>query len=172
MQSRRNLMVAASALATAGVVSRALADEANTVDYLLVQTAKELAFDKATNTLSLIGVSPITLFFADRPERVAGNMKTSAFVPFWSQGKDSFAKDPPNADLSIIEGDAMRQIVVVLRDPVLEGDVLRYDVRMLRGEIPEKGADVSVFIDIIGMPWTPVSYAGVARRTYRRAFYR
>jgi hypothetical protein len=26
-----------------------------------------------------------------------------------------------------------------------------------------------VFIDIIGMPWTPLSYAGVARRTARRA---
>jgi hypothetical protein len=35
--------------------------------------------------------------------------------------------------------------------------------------MPESGADVSVFIDIIGMPLTPVSYAGVARRTYRRA---
>ncbi len=28
---------------------------------------------------------------------------------------------------------------------------------------------VSVFIDVIGMPLTPLSYAGVARRTYRRA---
>jgi hypothetical protein len=142
------------------------------VDYLLVQTAKGLAFDKTTNTLSLIGVSPITLFFADRPERIAGNMKTSAFVPFWSQGKDSFQKDPPNADISIVEGDAMHQVVVVLQDPVLEGDVLRYNVKMLQGEVPDKGTDVSVFIDVIGMPRTPVSYAGVARRSYRRAWYR
>ena len=99
-------------------------------------------------------------------------MKTSAFVPFWNQGKDSFAKDPPNADVSIIEGDAMRQIVVVLRDPVLDRDVLHYKVKTLQGTMPEKGADVSVFIDIIGMPWTPASYAGVARRSYRRAWYR
>jgi hypothetical protein len=35
--------------------------------------------------------------------------------------------------------------------------------------MPAKGADVSVFIDVIGMPLTPMSYAGVARRTYRRA---
>ena len=35
-----------------------------------------------------------------------------------------------------------------------------------------KAAEVSVFIDIIGMPMTPLSYAGVGRRTYRRAFYR
>jgi hypothetical protein len=172
MRSRRNLMIAASALSTMGATVGAVADEAKIVDYLLVQTAKGLAFDKETNMLSLVGVSPITLFFADRPQRVAGNMTTSAFVPFWSQGTDSFAKDPPNADISIVEGDLMRQVVVELQDPILNGDVLHYRVKTLQGEIPEKGTDVSVFIDIIGMPWTPVSYAGVARRSYRRAYYR
>jgi len=172
MQSRRNLVIATSVLVAAGIATRTLADDDKTVDYLLVQTAKGLTFDKATNTLSLVGVSPITLFFADRPERVAGNMKTSAFIPFWSLGKDSFAKDPPNADVSIIDGAAMRQVVVVLQDPVLEGDTLRYKVKLVQGDMPEKGADVSVFIDIIGMPRTPMSYAGVGRRTYRRAWYR
>jgi hypothetical protein len=172
MQSRRNVVIATSALVAAGISARALADDAKVVDYLLVQTAKGLTFDKATNTMSLIGVSPITLFFADRPERVAGNMRTSAFVPFWSQGKDSFSKDPPNADVSIIEGDAMRQVVVVLQDPVLEGDTLRYKVKVLQGDMPPKGADASVFIDIIGMPWTPASFAGVRRRAWRRAWYR
>jgi hypothetical protein len=170
-QTRRNLVLAASALTSTGLVSRAFAETSQAVDYLLVQTAKGLTFDSATNTLSLHGVSPITLFFADRPERVAGNMKTSAFVPFWSQGKDSFLKDPPNADVSLIEGDAMHEIVVVLQDPVLEGDTLRYTIRTLQGDLPASGSDVSVFIDVIGMPWTPVSYAGVARRSYRRAVY-
>ena len=172
MRSRRNLFIAASAVATAGIAARALADDTKLVDDLLVQTAKGLTFDKSTNTLSLVGVSPITLFFADRPERVAGNMKTNAFVPFWSQGKDSFSKDPPNADISIIEGNSMRQVVVVLQEPALEGDTLHYKVKVLQGDMPATGADVSVFIDIIGMPWTPVSYAGVARRSYRRAWYR
>jgi len=172
MQSRRNLFLAASVLTAAGISTRTFADDDKTVDYLLVQTSKGMTFDKATNTLSLIGVSPITLFFADRPERIAGNMKTSAFIPFWSHGKDSFAKDPPNADVSILEGEQLRQVVVVLRDPVLKADTLTYTVKILQGEMPEKGADVSVFIDIIGMPRTPVSFAGAARRGYRRAWYR
>ena len=38
--------------------------------------------------------------------------------------------------------------------------------------MPVKGADVSIFIDIIGMPLTPLSYAGVARRGFRRAYWR
>jgi hypothetical protein len=99
-------------------------------------------------------------------------MKTARFVPFWSEGKDSFKSNPPNADVSIIEGEELRQIVAELQDPMLKGDDLTYTVKILQGDMPAKGADVSVFIDIIGRPWTPVSYAGVARRTYRRAWYR
>jgi hypothetical protein len=172
MPKRRNLVLATSALATAFMARSAFADDSSETDYLFVQAAKALVFDKATSTLSLVEISPITLFFSDRPERIAGNMKTSAFIPFWSQGKDSFAKNPPNADVSIIEGDAMRQVVAVLENPVLEGGTLNYKVRILQGDMPAKGADVSVFIDIIGMPRTPMSFAGVGRRTYRRAWYR
>lgn len=49
----------------------------------------------------------------------------------------------------------------MLQDPVLEGD-LTYTIKSLEGEMPEKAVDVSVFIDVIGMPLTPVSYAGAA----------
>ena len=37
--------------------------------------------------------------------------------------------------------------------------------------MPAKGSEASVFIDIIGRPLTPTSFAGVAQRNYRRAFY-
>lgn len=143
---------------------------AKMADFLFVQTARGMTFDEATNKLTLTGVSPVTLFFTDRPERIAGNMKTSAFIPFWSEGKDSFQSDPPNADVSILEGEELRQIVVVLKDPVLEGDNLSYAVDVLQGDMPAEGTEVSVFIDIIGRPLTPLSFAGVDRRAYRRAF--
>jgi hypothetical protein len=119
-------------------------------------------------------VSPVTVFFTDRPERIAGNMPTRAFVPFWSDGKDSFAKDNPNANLSVLEPDkVVADIVVTLANPVLNGDDLSYDVKILEGTMPAAGGPVSLFIDVIGMPMTPLSYAGVARRTaYRRAVYR
>jgi hypothetical protein len=129
------------------------------------------SFDKATNKLTLTGVSPVTVFFTDRPERIAGNMKTAAFIPLWSEGKDSFKSDPPNADVSLLEEKTLKQIVVELQDPVLTGDDLAYTIKILQGEMPAKAADVSVFIDIIGRPWTPLSYAGVARRAYRRAYW-
>jgi hypothetical protein len=168
---RRSLLAGAGALAAlaAGAAPAARAEDTATADFLFVQTADSMAFDAHTSTLTLSGVSPVTLFFADRPDRIAGNMTTERFVPFWSEGKDSFLKDPPNADLSIMENGTLRQTVVVLRDPRLEGDRLTYQVSIIEGEMPVTGAQVSVFIDVIGMPLTPVSYAGAARRTVRRA---
>jgi hypothetical protein len=163
----------APAVPLVSAVAQTVKEPAKQADFLFVQTAKGMTFDKSTNKLTLEGVSPITIFFTDRPERIAGHMKTAAFVPFWSTGKDSFLSDPPNADVSILESDKLRQMVVVLQAPALKDDALTYTVKVLQGDAPAKGADVSVFIDIIGMPLTPLSYAGVARRTmYRRAYWR
>lgn len=172
MTTRRNLLLAATTLVAAtSSFGSGMAQAADDVaDFLFVQTANAMSFDKATGKLTLKGVGAATLFFTDRPERIAGNMNTTAFVPFWSKGKDSFLSDPPNADLSILEGDKLHQIVVVLENPELRDDNLTYTVKVIGGEMPAKGSDVSVFIDIIGMPLTPLSYAGVARRGYRRAF--
>jgi hypothetical protein len=143
-----------------------------TADFLFVQTATAMAFDADQSRLTLSGLSPVTLFFSDRPDRIAGNMNTAAFVPFWSEGKDSFLSDPPNADLSIMEDGELHQTVVVLEDPVLDGPDLHYTVRIIDGEMPVTGENVSVFIDIIGMPLTPLSVAGVDRRAFRRAAIR
>ena len=174
MTTRRLLFTVASAFATSLTVARtaaaATAKPAPQADFLFVQTAKGMRFDAATSKLTLDGVSPVTTFFSDRPQRIAGNMRTADFVPFWSDGKNSFLSNPPNADISILQGRTLHQIVAVLRDPVLQGDSLSYTVRLLKGDAPTTGADVSVFIDVIGMPLTPLSFAGVRRRAYRRAF--
>lgn len=182
MTTRRNL--AMTAAATAALASAVGPTQAQTVqaqptgeasgnaDFLFVQTARRMTFDRAGNRLTLHDVSPITLFFSDRPDRIAGNMRTAAFVPFWSRGRDSFLSDPPNADLSILEGGELRQVVAVLRDPVLDGGNLIYTVQVLDGTMPNAGDEVSVFIDMIGMPRSPISFAGVARRSYRRGWMR
>jgi hypothetical protein len=177
MTTRRTLLAGAPALvASLASVKSALAQAAQKpakqADFLFVQTAKGMTFDKSASKLTLNGVSPVTVMFSDRPERIAANMRTAEFVPFWSKGKDSFLSDPPNADISILEGDRLRQIVAVLQDPALQDDNLTYTVKVVQGDMPATGSDVSVFIDIIGMPMTPMSFAGVARRHYRRAFYR
>jgi hypothetical protein len=111
----------------------------------------------------------VTVMFSDRPERIAGHMATSRFVPFWGEGKDSFLQDPPNATLSFLEKKDIADAVVVLRDPVLKKENLSYKVKVLEGDIPAIAGAASLFIDIIGMPLTPVSFAGARRRMWRQA---
>ena len=140
--------------------------QSKNVDVLFVQNAKNMSFSEGK--LVLRGVNPVTVCFTDRPARMAGHMQTSRFVPLWSQGKDSFLKDNPNATLLIFSGDNVSDLVVELSNPQLSGDDLTYDARLLEGTPPANGGACALFIDIIGMPATPMSYAGAARRAWRR----
>lgn len=124
--------------------------------------------------LVLAGVSPNAIVFADRPVRSAGHDLTARIVEDWGAGSDNFAKDPPNATVSAFtkDGAGVRDVVVVLKSPKLDGDRLTFDVSVLEGDLTGADGAAAVFIDIIGRPLTPMSYAGVARRTgYRGAYY-
>jgi hypothetical protein len=122
------------------------------------------------NTLTLEGISPQSIVFADRPVRTAGHALTKHLLEEWASG-GSFAKDPPNATVSVLSKEAVRNVVVELSSPRLDGDRLSFNVRVLEGDLSGADGPASVFIDIIGMPLTPLSYAGVARRTARRAYW-
>jgi hypothetical protein len=122
--------------------------------------------------LTLIGVAPNSIIFADRPVRAAGHALTAHLLQEWESGSEgSFSEGPAQRHRVGLQqgrlGDP--RCVVVLKNPKVTGDRLTFDVQVLEGEL--KGADgaASVFIDIIGLPFTPLSYAGVARRTARRA---
>jgi hypothetical protein len=122
-------------------------------------------------TLTLAGVSPNSIVFADRPVRAAGHLLTRDLLEEWTLG--SFAKDAPNATVSVLSktGDSVSDAVVELRDPRLDGDRLTFNVRVLEGGLTGADGPASVFVDIIGLPFTPLSFAGVARRTARRAYW-
>jgi len=144
---RRSVMATAALMATSigsitSLRAQTTPEAPKNADFFFVQSAKGMTFDKAKNALTLTGVSSVTIFFTDRPERLAGNMKTTRFIPFWNEGKDSFKSNPPNADISIIEGADLRQIIVELQDPVLNGEDLTYTVKILQGNMPARGADV------------------------------
>jgi hypothetical protein len=138
------------------------------VQMLFVQSAKGASLQNGK--LTLRGVSPTTVFFSDRPSRIAGHMATPELLALWGEGKDSFLKDPPNATVASFTPDGhVTNAVVELKKPALQGDQMTYEVRVLQGKVPENAEAVSVFIDVIGMPLTPLSYAGAARRAERRA---
>ena len=98
------------------------------MEALFVQTAASMTSDRGTITLH--GLSPSTLCFADRPQREVGHMLSRHFVANWAEGDNSFAENPPNAVLSFAEpGDRLPEdAVVVIEDPHLDGDALSYGV--------------------------------------------
>jgi hypothetical protein len=125
------------------------------------------------DTLTLNGVTPSSIIFADRPVRSAGHQPTADVIAEWGSGEDSFAKNPPNATVSVLGKDgSVKDAVVVLKSPKLEGDKLTFAVQTLEGDLTGADGAAAVFIDIIGRPFSPMSFAGVARRSaFRGAMY-
>jgi hypothetical protein len=139
---------------------------------LIVMNAQgaTLAGDK----LTLTGTASNSIIFADRPVRAAGHALTAHLLEEWTASDGGFAKDPPNATVSVFskDGASVKDAVVTLKSPKAEGSTITFDVAVLEGDLGNADGPASVFIDIIGLPFTPLSFAGAARRTaYRGAFY-
>jgi hypothetical protein len=140
------------------------------VQLLFVQNADRVVI-KDKHTITLEGVSPATIFFSDRPDRITGHMLTPHFVKLWSKGSDNFATSPPNATISVLSGktNGMRSFVVELSNPRLTGHSLSYDVKLLQGKVLATSAGpCTLFIDALSEPLASDSYADVNRRVYRR----
>ena len=119
------------------------------------------------DTLTLTGVTPNSIVFADRPVRAAGHVLTTHLIADWgvsTPGNESFAKEPPNATVSVFskDGGSVKDAVVVLKNPKLEGDKLTFNVQVLEGDLTGGDGAASIFIDIFGV-WR--------RAAYRGAFY-
>jgi hypothetical protein len=116
-----------------------------------VQSASAVAYKDGVLTLK--DAAPMTVFFSDRPQRLTGQLRNDLFAKLWSEGKNSFKNDPPNAALSVFapQGQPARAIVV-LSNPRLDGRNVLYDARVLEGSIPAQGAESTLFIDGYGTP--------------------
>ena len=115
--------------------------------------------------LTLTGVAANSILFADRPVRAAGHAVTADLLREWSQANensDSFAKDPPNATVSGFskDGSIIRDAVVVLKTPKLDGDRLTFDVDLLEGDLAGADGPASIFIDRFGFGGFHVGTAG------------
>jgi hypothetical protein len=97
-------------------------------------------------------------------------MTTAQFVELWATGDNSFESDPPNAVLAFLEpgGEVPDDVVVVLRQPNLDGADLTYSIEVIDGTVPAHTGPVTLFIDPFGRPLSPVSVCGVRRRERRR----
>jgi hypothetical protein len=121
----------------------------------------------AGRTLTLDGVSANAIVFADRPVRAAGHALTVHLLEEWSAAApDSFAKDPPNATVSVYDKakGAVTDMVVVLRAPKLDGDKLSFDATPIEGDLGKADGPATLFIDLVNLPM-------VRRTSHRAAWY-
>lgn len=77
--------------------------------------------------LTLTGVAPNSIVFADRPVRAAGHTLTTHLLAEWApnnESGESFTKDPPNGTVSVFsaDGSKLRDAVVTLKTAKPEGD--------------------------------------------------
>jgi hypothetical protein len=103
----------------------------------------------ADGKLTLTGVSGNVIVFADRPVRAAGHESMDMFMARWGDGKDSFAKDPPNATISVLGGSevGVTDAVVTISNPKLDGGNLTFDVKVLEGDLAGAKGPAALFID-------------------------
>ena len=101
------------------------------------------------NKLTLTGVAPNSIVFADRPVSAAGHVLTSHFIKEWDAGADSFAKNPPNATISVLSNDgaSVADAVVTLKAPKMDGDNLTFEVAVLEGDLTNATGAAALFID-------------------------
>jgi len=122
------------------------------VQLMFVQTAEDLKADG--NTLRLVNVGQQTLYFSDRPARIAGHLTMPAYMDEWKagEGPDSFSSDPPNATISVYESGNHENTLAVVKisHPVIDGKDLVYNYKLIEGEMPKAGGATALFIDWIG----------------------
>ena len=156
---KRSNYILAVALFTAAMLSTAASQTApsasSKTQLMFVQSAEDLKVDPAKSTFRLVRVNQQTLYFSDRPERIAGHMKMDQYLTEWSkaEGPDNFSSDPPNAILSVFEaGKADNTVVVVkISHPVVDGNDILYSYKIINGTMPGSGGATALFIDSIGV---------------------
>ncbi|WFB34691.1 hypothetical protein P3T73_11020 [Kiritimatiellota bacterium B12222] len=158
-----SLLLGLTATAFSFAEAPAQEDPSKVKSYLFVQNAESGAFKDGR--LSFNGTAPV-IFFSDRPYRVSGHTALSTFIGTWTSGDDSFAKNPPNAVLSIL-GNEVESYVVVLSDPQLNDTGVSYKVEVEEGTIPASFQQASLFID--NEAWAAVGGVVVGRAAARRS---
>lgn len=155
MKTANKLMVAVALMAAAILLSAGLNPAGaaqDKVQLMFVQSAESFKAD--ANTLRLINASPQTIYFSDRPVRVAGHITMPAYLEEWTAaaGPNNFSSDPPNATLSVYEAgqESNTLTIVEISEPVVDGKDLVYHYKLIEGKVPSAGGATALFIDWIG----------------------
>ena len=146
----KTILTVATALVTGLFFSSsAIAEDAKPAEWLFVHTAQTAEMTSATTL-----VMPVTrdiFAFTDRPNRMHAYMKAPQFVSLWDEGEgDTFKADPPNAVLTWVDGDEMKEaeLLILSAETVSHGREIAYEVKLEAGQAPAgKVSSASLFVD-------------------------
>lgn len=173
--SRRNLLASAAALAGIAPLARAYPAAAQDatpesdgpIQLLFIQVAESGTATPEGNDvrLALAHASGQTLYFSDRPERLAGVVDTASFLDELA----TLAADPPNAALvfQTEQADPTLHLVVLelmeprsetgsieylarIIDPTATGTLTADDPSLVADSLPPAFAQATLFIDGVG----------------------
>ena len=127
----------------------AIAEDAKPAEWLFVHTAQT-----AEMTLDTTLVMPVTrdiFAFTDRPNRMHAYMNAHEYVSLWDEGEgDTFKADPPNAVLTWVDGDEMKEaeLLILSAETVSHGRAIAYEVKLEAGDVVSgKLRAASFFVD-------------------------
>ena len=148
----KHILTVATALVTGLFFSSsAIAeDAAKPAEWLFVHTAQSAEMTSAT-TLVMPATRDI-FAFTDRPNRQHGYLNAHEFVSLWDEGEgDTFKADPPNAVLTWVDGDEMKEaeVLIIGAETVGHGREIAYEVKLEAGsDMPVgKMGSASFFVD-------------------------
>ena len=139
---------------------------------LFVQTSGSGTYEEkdGKKILTFVYISPTTIYFSERPDRITGTLQTELFVALWGEGEDNFVDDPPNAALELIDENGERSIFIIELLSAMyhpEEEVLHYEIEILeeateglshynkhnQPEIPATFENSVLFIDSVVGDW-------------------
>ncbi len=136
--------------------SFAFAEDKPAEEWLFVHTAQEA---QVINTTTI--VIPVTrdiFAFTDRPYRKHGYMTGEQFASLWADsGSNSFKADPPNAVLTWVDGEDVKEAELVITGASFDGNSITYTTNSHRNTVGVLKT-VSLFVDSSCPPvcWTCV----------------
>jgi hypothetical protein len=114
-------------------------------EWLFVHTAEEAQV--TNNTTIVMPVTRDVFAFTDRPYRKHAYITGEQFASAWAKaGSNSFKTDPPNAVLTWVEGEDVKEAEVVIKDASIDGNSITYTTNSHRNTVGTIKS-VSLFVD-------------------------
>ena len=103
-------------------------------EWLFVHTADEAQV--TNNTTIVMPVTRDIFAFTDRPYRKHAYMTGEQFASMWAKaGSNSFKTDPPNAVLTWVEGEDVKEAELVITGASIDGNSITYTTNSHRNTV-------------------------------------